>query len=239
MHQVHSTSIFTPNRWHFAGLFGSRYTDKGIRKVAETLFGNRTLGDLDRKVLIPAFDLNHYKMNGQRRWTPKFFHNFGESPDLVVRAADVARYTSAAPTYFPIADGYIDGGVVCNNPSIPAISRVLDSRTGVPGVTLDDIVVLSLGTGRAQSYIDSLNGKWGKIQWSDRFIEMMMDGANDASHKECQRLLGPRYIRIDPTLSANIPLDGHDRLDEIMRISDEISLNPAISWAKLQWPKEA
>ncbi len=36
----------------------------------------------------------------------------------------VARYTSAAPVFFKECDGYIDGGVLANNPSLEALSRI-------------------------------------------------------------------------------------------------------------------
>lgn len=36
----------------------------------------------------------------------------------------MARYTSAAPTYFEELDNYVDGGVLANNPSIGGLTEI-------------------------------------------------------------------------------------------------------------------
>ncbi len=58
----------------------------------------------------------------------------------------VARYTSAAPMYFSELDGYIDGGILANNPSdygltvIQNFHQRKDSR-------LDIACIVSIGSG--------------------------------------------------------------------------------------------
>lgn len=62
---------------------------------------------------------------------------------------DVARFTSAAPFYFPPIQHentqYTDGGILQNDPTIPC---VLDSLNR--GHSADDIFLVSLGTGEAK-----------------------------------------------------------------------------------------
>ena len=48
--------------------------------------------------------------------------------DLLLIASEllwkVARYTSAAPVFFTECDGYVDGGVVANNPCNYGLTRI-------------------------------------------------------------------------------------------------------------------
>nr|WP_199002111.1 patatin-like phospholipase family protein [Flavobacterium sp. ASV13] len=99
---------------------------------------------------------------------------------------EAARATSAAPTYFPVANvggaqganseanqrWVVDGGVMSNNPAIWAISEAF--RTQLVS-SLSDIVLVSLGTGSypggaglvttRQGDLDPDNGNWGDAPW--------------------------------------------------------------------------
>ena len=63
--------------------------------------------------------------------------------------------TSAAPTYFPSYGVFVDGGVIANNPSMAAIAQALDGRNQASerATTLDEIKLLSVGTGASLQYI--------------------------------------------------------------------------------------
>jgi len=70
------------------GVLGARYDNAALRKVARYVFGDRKLGDLGKRVLIPTFDLDNgdgpvpLPAGALRTWKPKFFHNFpGEDSD--------------------------------------------------------------------------------------------------------------------------------------------------------------
>jgi patatin-like phospholipase/acyl hydrolase len=115
---------------------GAQYGNKALSRELRRIFGETRLKDLRKRVLIPAFDLDNENPDASRRaWSPKFFHNFpGPDSDGDRLAYKVALYTSAAPTFFPAVDGYIDGGVFANNPSMAALAQTQDHRamTGLP-----------------------------------------------------------------------------------------------------------
>lgn len=206
---------------------GAQYGMENVRSVLVELFGDLRLGDLPKKVLISSFDLD----NGtpRRTWKPKFFHNFpGVDSDAHERVVDVALRTSAAPSYFPIYQGFIDGGVVASNPAMCALAQALDPATG--GQSLVNLALLSIGTGRYPRYLASQDGDWGWVQWARPLIDIIMEGMEDVAHYQCSRVLGRRYHRLDPDLPEPISLDRVDRLLDLTRLAMGVPLDKTWEW---------
>lgn len=51
--------------------------------------------------------------------------------------------STAAPTYFPVYNGFTDGGVIANNPSMCALAQAINVKYG--NADVHDIVLLSVG----------------------------------------------------------------------------------------------
>ncbi len=221
-------------------MFGAAYDNANLTRELQTLFGNKTLGELSRYVLITSFDLDNESLDPDtRRWKPKLFHNLpGESNDEEQLAYKVGLYTSAAPTYFPTADGFVDGGVYANNPSMCALAQTRDPRN----LQLDmrDVVLLSLGTGTPLRYIEGARHDWGYYQWVKPLIDLMLDGVTGIADYQCARLLGAQYHRLDPSFPPGVTPD----LDDVERIPflrdfalDEalVPLGETVEWIKQHW----
>ena len=58
----------------------------------------------------------------------------------------VARYTSATPMFFSECDNYIDGGVICNNPTEYGLTTI-QNFFRQQGKKLPIALVVSIGTG--------------------------------------------------------------------------------------------
>jgi len=157
-------------------LRGADYDIKPLRRELKRLFGDTTLGQLKKRVLISAFDLDDEKPDpAKRTWKPKLFHNFpGPNNDRAFLSADVGLYTCAAPTYFPSVDGFTDGGVYASNPAMCALAQTQDSRYLPPSI--DDVLLLSIGTGTSLQYIKGKSHDWGYAQWVKPLINLMLDG---------------------------------------------------------------
>lgn len=210
---------------------GAQYSLQGLQRELVAVFGKMRLRDLPKKVLISSFDLDNYphKPGMPRTWKPKFFHNYPElDSDGDEFVVDVALRTSAAPSYFPVYQGYIDGGVVANNPSMCALAQALDPSTG--GQRLVDLALFSLSTGRYLHYLVTQNADWGWVQWARPMIDLVLEGTADVADYQCSRVMGRRYHRLDPALPEPINLDDVSKIPELLALAENVDLTRTKEW---------
>lgn len=220
---------------------GAKYSSENRKQSLVSQFGESRLDDLPRKVLISTFDLDNegQSQDGIRHWKPKFFHNYpGPDSDGDQLVVDVAMRTSAAPIYFPVYQGYIDGGVVANNPSMCALAQVLDEKFG--GQQPTDVVLFSLGTGQLPQYLTVKDADWGWKQWSVHLtpeqgidlplLDIMMSGSSGVADFQCRRVLNHRYHRLQPILPEPIGMDAVKAMGRLVQIADSIELSETIDW---------
>lgn len=231
-------------------LIGAQYGNANFKRLLVQYFGDRRLRDLPVKVLVASFDLDNdaYDPAAFRTWKPKFFHNFpGPDSDGAERLVDVALRTTAAPTFFPVYQGFVDGGVVANNPAMCAIAQALstallraraDSTTGATRrVRLEDIALLSIGTGKSPQYLTEQSADWGLSQWARPIIDIMISGGVDVVDYQAAHLLGPRYLRLNPRLDMNVPLDDVSAVPQLVAEAQRLDLGPALDWLRRQFLK--
>jgi uncharacterized protein len=226
--------------------FRSLFLNDVLKKFLTKYFGeNATLGSLKRGVITVTFELDNRKLGIDRSWVPRLFTNLpyipsgphgamkkGTSPDANERIVDVAMRTSAAPLEMPIYQsthggtdhsGYVDGGLVANNPAMIALTSVLGTLAGgtghhgpqLPAESLSQIHMLSVGTGRnlvgSAQYLDPqfTNGSasWGYRQWLLDptnplvLIDAFLQAGNEAVTWECKILMGDKQFH-----RLNVPL---------------------------------
>jgi patatin-like phospholipase/acyl hydrolase len=225
--------VFKTPLWRRAGnLVVAKYANGALKAALVRQFGNRTLGELPRRVLIASFDLDNNPANPNtvRTWKPKFFHNYpGPGTDANEKIVNVALYTSAAPTYFPVHQGYIDGGVVANTPSVCALAQALDKQTGKQ--QLDDVVLLSLGTGRSVRHLQAENADWGVLPWAYPLIHLILEeGSSGTADYQCRQILGDRYYRLNPVLPEPIALDDVDLIPRLKDVAERADLTEVLEW---------
>lgn len=117
------------------------------------------------------------------------------------RLCDIARASSAAPTYFPAAKIYnrnsepficIDGGTFANNPALLAWSAARDLWPD------EEITLVSLGTGTLVEAVRA--GDWGVAKWIAHIFSAFMDGAADTVSYTCRQILGRNFVRCEVPL---------------------------------------
>jgi uncharacterized protein len=183
-------------------LFRCKYDNAALRAGLVSLFGAANLADL-RPVGVTTVQLD----DGSGSWRPRVLHNYSSadtSRDLA--AVDAALRSAAAPTYFPSHQGYIDGGVFANNPSLSALAMALDAERG--GQRLEDVRLLSLGTGLVRQSIDArIDLDWGEARWAKPLLSLLVGGVQSADDYQCRQILGQRYQRLDVVLDRDVGLD--------------------------------
>jgi patatin-like phospholipase/acyl hydrolase len=163
---------------------------------------------VDKHLLILAYDFINREL-------VTFKNNRGHDAVYNPLLAEVCDAATAAPTlYPPVATSspkrrwLIDGALATNDPSQCAISEAL-----ALGHSLDDIWMLSLGTGRpthdlSQEQRDRIgenSRNWGILDWlTNGLLDHMMSASSSVSAHQCEQLLGKRYLRINGELPRSL-----------------------------------
>lgn len=229
---------FSPS--HF-NLFRPKYSNAHFKELLVKHFpGNPRLKDLKHNLLAPSFQLDNVK---RKDWWPVFFHNFPKSHHLDDFVVDVALRSAAAPTIFPSHQGFIDGGMMANNPSTAAICYALGHAQ--PRPALEDVCVLSIGTGLSPSIINLDTEGWGVVQWmlnpfrspSEPLLNVLFDGVVEADAEMSKHLVSPRYWRLNPPLEKPTPLDDWKAIPQLIQTAERFDLTSTFDWIEKEWTR--
>jgi patatin-like phospholipase/acyl hydrolase len=219
-------------------LLGADYRVANLEREVHKVLGDRTLAQLDKRVLVAAFDLDN-EASVERTWKPKLFHNFpGDDSDGELLAYRVGTASAAAPTYFATFDGYIDGGVYATNPSMCALAQTQDTRIpATERADLQEVRLLSLGTGQSLQHIEGKSHDWGYVQWVRPLIDLMLDGVKGIAHYQCAQLLGSRYHRLAPTFppERHIGMDAVGDIPYLTDFASQLDLSTTVQWLRANW----
>lgn len=215
-------------------LIGADYDLTPLSKILRKHFGATLVKDLEKNILIPSFDLDNEDPIA-RTWKPKFFNSF-QQDDRTHLVADIALRSSAAPSYFPSYQGYIDGGIAANSPALSAVAQALDSTTG--GQSIDKIKVLSIGAGSSLTYVSGKKLDWGTSQWARLLAPMFLDAMQATAHYQCEKLLKGNYYRVDTVLSEKVELDDVSKVGYLETVANNFDISPVVDWVKNNWNKD-
>ena len=178
----------------------AKYSGKELRETVKSILkDDPKIGQLKHRIIVPAVNLTKGK--------PQIFktpHHPNFYRDKRLRAVDVAMATSAAPTYFPVAEIedelFADGGLYANSPDILALHEAQHFLKQ----DIQNIHVLSVGTTTAKySFAHQSGQDMGSIDWlsGQRLTSVMLAAQQQSVDYMIGHRLGQRYVRIDATQS--------------------------------------
>jgi patatin-like phospholipase/acyl hydrolase len=194
-----------------------QYRAEMLREVITKLIDkDATLNDVTHAVGIPAVNLTEghpqvFKSRHKKEWTR----------DWKFKAVDVALATSAAPTFFELAEVggclYADGGLFANAPDLLALHEA-EHYFGVP---CEAVRMLSVGTTtNSYSVAFSAGRQFGVRQWMRdvRLFNVTISAQQQFVEQLMVHKLGARYLRVDHPPSNEQTADlGLDRATEAAR----------------------
>ena len=204
--------FYRPESHHIGSVGGwmnKKYPADGIQEVLKTYFGCITLDQAVTRVLIPTYDMRgarvhlRHEFDCRRGGHPRFFKSYSLKDEPLERPLmrNVARATSAAPTYFEpidldlqlsnltLVETLVDGGIFANNPAMCAYAdaKCILQREGRRN---EQILLVSIGTGNLTGALKAEAAKdWGKLHWIETLITMIFDGASDTVNYQLQQLI--------------------------------------------------
>ncbi|TCC97461.1 patatin-like phospholipase family protein [Pedobacter psychroterrae] len=208
--EIFKMSFFKRLRAKF-GLAGERYNSQIFERVLEKYFGETRLSQLIKPCIVSAYNIELRKTHFFRQQNAIAR---GNSRDFYLK--DVCRATSAAPTYFSVAEIYslagvryplLDGGVFATN---PALSGLIEVTKAYQQTRINDIHLVSLGTGQSKrSYDYEHFKKSSAMAIVPAILDIMMSGVAETSHFFLQQLFRSagkekNYIRIEPSSLESI-----------------------------------
>jgi patatin-like phospholipase/acyl hydrolase len=253
----HMKFVFGKSRWNF---LRPKHSNENLRRLLEGDFpdipetqGGRSrkllLSDLKKKVLVTSFKLDDAVV---KSWSPVFFHNYPNKetsfePSSDQPVVDVALRSTAAPTIFPSHQGYIDGGMMANNPSTAAIAIALRNN---PGLDIKDIRLLSFGTGYNPTLIKTKTSNWGVVQWllnpfnepKEPLLTILFDGVVEADNFMSREILGEEnYHRLNLVLPTQTACDDWREVPNLVNLANskdgvtEQMIDATLEWLSKNW----
>jgi uncharacterized protein len=228
LYQEHGSAIFSKNRsWPFVfwlpekyrQALKSKYTSNRLKELLKEILGEVTLGQITKPLLLPATDIG---LGGVHVFKSSYSADF--TRDNIVPLHQAVLASCAAPTFFdPVKiQAYLlaDGGLWANN---PALAAVIDAQKRL-GIALEDIQVLSLGTGHAKtSYGMETKRRWGLMNgWRGaEFIGFLMSLQAESTQNYVKLMLQEsQLLRLNFETDQPLPLDDCSAIDDLISKAD-------------------
>lgn len=180
-----------------------KYNNKPLKKALKDIFGDITMGELEKPLYIAVsdFTLKRTRIISRDHEDWKLWK--------------VILMSCSAPTFFePVDDRFYDGGLTLQNPSFAA-AQGYSEEIKVP---LGDISVLSMGTNGHSDIPIPL--KKNMFLWDIlvKILKFMFESSEGISDHYCKKADLHSYMRLEPSISKEYKMDDYKMMDEYSRV---------------------
>lgn len=196
LYEEQGAHLFSPKN-KLGNFLRPKYHSLRLEKILREYFGEIKLSQAVKPVMVATYDIEHRRPFLFKSWKTQKKQNL----DPLMR--ELARATSAAPTYFSPArvEGLtlVDGGLYANNPSMAAYAAA--KRLWPKD---NEVLLLSLGTGAVRaSYLYERINNWGIARWARPLINCVFESNSESTDYIMHRVLQKgNYLR----LQCQLPL---------------------------------
>jgi patatin-like phospholipase/acyl hydrolase len=168
---------------------------------------------------------------------PFIYSNAPLSPNKHALVRDVALSGGTVPAFFPICNNQIDGAVVAGNPSLVGIC-VASSQLNIP---LNNISMLSLGTGFNPTILPDDANNWGPTQWIINrqmglpLLDVFSLGQSALESRLSSMLLKSRYHRLDIPLDKDVSFNDYKSINYLIDKANKYDLSDTFRWINRIW----
>jgi patatin-like phospholipase/acyl hydrolase len=221
------------HKFSFFGLASEIYPATGLEKILQETMGETTLAQLRKDCLVTAYDITERKAVFFTRPDAKRY------PHRNYLIRDIARATSAAPTYFEPAvvrsqggatSYLVDGAMFAGNPALCAWVEApkIENETGNVSntITQKNMTVLSIGTGKERKKYDYDKAKkWGLLSWARPVVDILLSSSAEVVDYQMRKIFSAagcpdNYIRLEPALGKAKPDMDDASDDNIQKLTD-------------------
>lgn len=230
----------------FAHLLVPRYHTAPLRAAIEELIPPASvLGSSSHALAIPSVNVTRGSLRVFK--TP---HDEKFYEDKTRTVTEVALATSAAPTYFDLAESkndlYADGGLFANAPDLVAAHEA----DYVFKVSSEKFRLLSIGTLSSTFAIEKPKGRdFGVFDWmkNGRLLETMISAQGQFTTQMMRHRYGSNYLRLDtlvPHSDRKLELDNASReilnfliseADKVVEATIEADLSEFLNHRPMTW----
>lgn len=151
--------------------------------------------------------------------------------DRDVPVTDLLVAATAAPTYFPHKNikeqAFADGGLWASDPSLLAYAEAMRIRNECvrgdcdPKFAVEDISLLSIGTGVSQYSLAPPGGDAGVMYWVRHVADVMGTAQVQGIHQPLRFSMGNNYTHLNFKMKERWPLDGVGNIPKLFALGKQ------------------